>query len=955
MTDTATFNVEFTWFDPYIGDPDTDPDSWFDPVEDAEEFQKHSMVYMATQHIANGEPIMHKAQDGSGNESSWTIVRVLGEKGETALQSLVFARCENQPQTPVGGDIENPLPNPNPAEDGTVWHDGIPAGNAMHPVWMSSRTFSTLKGVGSETWSDPMIMKDVPNLFDVEYSLVHENPGTPEDNENNWHDPTELTPELQAQVWWIAQRWCGIEWSTDGIAPGWSPWEVLKVRGEDGSKAVPRMRGDWETDVPAGDWLLCGFTHTIVKDGVEVKVIEEYQDIVYRKIGEKNECFKCLISHQKSDLHDPAMQQYVWDEKTQSNKSEDGYWLRAESYEFLSTRLLNAEQIISDIIVQNTNITPGKWTKSVSDTGSPKTIYTQVVTENGRIEFKYRATEEEAWKKSIEIGYDFNSESGILIFYHTDGITPLYNLGPKGLAAHVLNSPTINDSNVYFDGYRMYSDVYTCYGVFFESSERSNLYNEGIRVLSLGTKDCAGYIRLLTGYNSVYSNTDPKFRYKLLEHGSSTVHMSLGFTVLDPITGEIIPYETSDSVPPASYPPGGAEVINFGSNTIGFVGIRYPDLKYQEIKFSFENNNVDTSYGILTSPVRHWQCIYIPMTDLYEISLGSNYTESIEAGKFFNVGMSGMPGVIRGRWIGEWSESGGTSTGSWYSRYDIMPDAYSTKLLGAAINNKSNDLGEFSDRFIFESGGASPLMSEDDCVSVLTSALKIVKRFIYTLINETERGICTQNQNVITLWVESGIQLAFQGATVSSTNSSHFVGAHFIAKSLIEAIFLNRLASESNSSGITLGYVFPHNQYFKYDNRTLTLTGCDPIVEKSLFGGGQRYKGSGSESIWGSFHGINGATEGINNRAYLMIDSVSGTIGDRDSSKSVSPIGNTYKITAYSEAFVNDQEEKDIRITLKYEPVDYITAFLDKGECGLPIYRSPQFSSQNILLDYFIK
>ena len=933
MTDTATFNVEFTWFDPYIGDPDTNPDEWFDPVEDADVFREHSMVYMATQHLSNGEPIMHESQDGSGNETSWTIVRVLGEKGETALQSLIFARCEKQPQTPEGGDIENPMPDPNPALDGTTWYDGIPGGDPFHPVWMSSRVFSTLKGVGTNVWTEPQILRDVPGQYDVEYSTVYENPGTPSDNPGNWMDPDDMTPEQQSQVWWLAQRWCGLEWSEDGINPGWSPWDVLKIRGEDGkdgSKAVPRMRGDWEEDIGYGDWILCGYTHTDVNaTGATITVTEEYQDLVYRTSGETQHCYKCLISHKKSDAYDPGLAQYVYDEGTQSYKSNDGYWLRAEQYEFLSTRLLNAEKIISEIISTSTLIVPGTWEKDKS--GNGKTVQTQVVTENGSIEFKYRYSEGESWRKSVEIGYDFTQDSGILVFYAADGVTPLYNLGPKGLAASVINSASINDKETYWSDYYDGGYYYRCNGVFFEKEERANLYDSEtgtIPTLSLGYDDCAGFVQFLQGKNRFYSHTDPKYRYKLLKHGSSTVHMSLGFTVINPLTGEAIDY---DDGTPAGYPSGNP-VIYFSGNTIGHVGIDYPTLKYQDIKFSFTHNGIEGSYGTLTYPVRHWSCVYVPMTDITDVaSVNSDY---VEANKTFSITFGANTQLINGRWIGQGDPATGPIGSGWYSRYDIVPDKCSSKILHAAIGDL--DTSDFMDYFTFVGDGESPLMSTDDCCDILTEALKIVKQVIYVLVRGTAYGVCCRSQNIISYWIETGLQRCMQTAMAGNVLGNLYLSSHLIAKKLLEAMINDRLISDEDSYGIVLGYVFPQDKYFKYEDSKLTLTSCDPIKVGTLFSEGVSYYSDAN-----GFEGIYAPQEGTKNRGYLMINSVSGTIGGRDSSISTTPIGNTYKITAYSEL---TEEGKNIHVTLKYEPVPYFTAFLEEGKCSMPSFTSPLVS-----------
>lgn len=972
MTDTATFNVEFTWFDPYIGTPDTEPDKWFDPVEDAQEFQEHSMVYMATQNIQNGDPVMF-TDPVTGQETSWTIVRVLGEKGEATVRSMVFARSEKQPATPVGGDIENPMPDPNPGADGITWSDGMPSGDFLHPVWTSMRTFSSLKGLGTD-WSEPMVIKDVPGYYDVQYSTVYDNPGDPTNNPGNWYDPEDsgVTVEMQVNTWWMAQRWYGIEWSKDGgITPEWSEWDIFRVRGEngkDGSKAIPRMRGDWEEDISYDDWILSGFYHNQVDltTGETVEIAEAYQDLVYRKIGEKQECFKCLISHQKNDVYDPANAVFEWNQKVQADISKDGVWMKAVSYEFLSTRLLNAEQIIANVVAgKRAEIfgeAPGKWK------GTDNDVYTRVVTEAGKIEFEYKLTDDgrdDTWVPLIQFGYEPKVGGGVLKFFR-DG-KQLYDLGPTGLSASEVNSPYCETLPYYESGYM--SDTYLAYGVIFEDEELKNISDASGNISDVpmsGTK-LVGREYTVKRSGWTLRRDDKDFYYKKLKTGSFIPQMTLPFDTISPIpiydpvtdtvvSGAEVPFEGD----PVWYPSASNPVIQFGPRTIGFMALNYPDVKYHNVGFSWAQV-IDRSYGILTYPLRGWNCVSETLTSLHDIdSMNDNGNYGTSIGSLLDIYCSGggiFPFHAR-------LDSISTEYGNEYLYHFILGDGTKQgdsqttakgghKLFNALMGGyEAGQLGEIDiDKLLesgyvkLESGNESELMSLSACEDVIREALLIVCKTISNFANYgpgSHGGFGMKRSANGSLTLTKGLQYAFYLALgtsgIGSTGNRTYRSSAYLAKNIINKII--RGGYDVTNKNV-IGYIFPENQYFKfedfdnYDSRDnvlqiVKLGEGETLVEQELLSGTEySVSTNGKYSIFDMYQNMP-VEDQSKHRAYLMVDSLSGKMGSTVTETS-GAIGNTYEISMEM-SYPSGGNSSDYSVTIKYKAVPKISAYLEAGK-----------------------
>lgn len=129
-----------------------------------------------------------------------------------AFKSTVFRRTNETPDRPTGGSYDSPVP------DDTTWSDGIPEGEAI--LWASTRTFtSDGQPPQDDAWSAPAQMTDTAS-FDVEYSSVESNPGTPESNPSNWSNTA------SSNTIWMATRSM-----KNGV---WTAWQVSKIKGEKG-------------------------------------------------------------------------------------------------------------------------------------------------------------------------------------------------------------------------------------------------------------------------------------------------------------------------------------------------------------------------------------------------------------------------------------------------------------------------------------------------------------------------------------------------------------------------------------------------------------------------------------------------------------------------------------------------------------------------------------------------
>jgi hypothetical protein len=66
--------------------------------------------------------------------------------------------------------------------------------------------------------------------FDVEFSPIESNPGTPTTNPNNWYDQTTDTNADWTNMIWMATRT-----NSNGV---WGNWNITKIKGEKGDSST---------------------------------------------------------------------------------------------------------------------------------------------------------------------------------------------------------------------------------------------------------------------------------------------------------------------------------------------------------------------------------------------------------------------------------------------------------------------------------------------------------------------------------------------------------------------------------------------------------------------------------------------------------------------------------------------------------------------------------------------
>ena len=158
------------------------------------------------------------ARDDEGNEYLGYDTLIIqgtraGASGQSTFKSIVFLRSNSTPSTPTGGSYASPVPS--------GWSDGIPDGEAI--LWSSTRIF-TIDGQAPQqsAWTTPRQMTDTSD-FDAEYSSVA-NPNPPSGHPNTntqWSNTSDSTT-----IWMATSE------KHNGV---WSAWQVMKVKGEDGT------------------------------------------------------------------------------------------------------------------------------------------------------------------------------------------------------------------------------------------------------------------------------------------------------------------------------------------------------------------------------------------------------------------------------------------------------------------------------------------------------------------------------------------------------------------------------------------------------------------------------------------------------------------------------------------------------------------------------------------------
>ena len=224
--------------------------------------------------------------------------------------STVFMRSASQPDTPSGGDYNNPLPE----TDG--WSDGVPEGTAK--LWFSQRKF-TIDGLEPQegAWSEPLSALSTSTLK-LMYSSDEECPKSPD------VAPTSVWSSIPD----LNSRWMAMRKITDGIE---SPWVLLNITGEgpaiDTTSAATPFMGEWDASTKY-------YGTKFRTDIVRVSGTSGADDpATYYYIANKAKNFDGVVTPQPGTTEG------------------DKYWLRfGANYDNLATGFLFSEKIGTDII-----------------------------------------------------------------------------------------------------------------------------------------------------------------------------------------------------------------------------------------------------------------------------------------------------------------------------------------------------------------------------------------------------------------------------------------------------------------------------------------------------------------------------------------------------------------------------------------------------------------------------
>ena len=74
--------------------------------------------------------------------------------------------------------------------------------------------------------------------YDVEFSPIETNPGTPDSHPENWHDPSESNIDWTTMIWRAEREYRNGEWGN---------WIIMKIKGEQGPQGPQGPAG------PGGD------------------------------------------------------------------------------------------------------------------------------------------------------------------------------------------------------------------------------------------------------------------------------------------------------------------------------------------------------------------------------------------------------------------------------------------------------------------------------------------------------------------------------------------------------------------------------------------------------------------------------------------------------------------------------------------------------------------------------
>jgi hypothetical protein len=248
-----------------------------------------------------------------------------------------------------------------------------------------------------------------------------------------------------------------------------------------------------------------------------------------------------------------------------------------------------------------------------------------------------------------------------------------------------------------------------------------------------------------------------------------------------------------------------------------------------------------------------------------------------------------------------------------------------------------------------ESGNESELMSLSACEDVIREALLIVCTTISNFANYgpgSHGGFGMKRSANGSLTLTKGLQFAFYLALgtsgIGSTGNRTYRSSAYLAKNIINKII--RGGYDATNKNV-IGYIFPENQYFKfedfdnYDSRDnvlqiVKLGEGESLVEQDLLSGTEySVSTNGKYSIFNMYQNMP-VEDQSKHRAYLMVDSLSGKMGSTVTETS-GAIGNTYEISMEM-SYPSGGNSSDYSITIKYKAVPKISAYLEAGKNWMP-------------------
>jgi hypothetical protein len=386
------------------------------------------------------------------------------------------------------------------------------------------------------------------------------------------------------------------------------------------------------------------------------------------------------------------------------------------------------------------------------------------------------------------------------------------------------------------------------------------------------------------------------------------------------------------------------------------MALKYPDVKYHSVGFSWASV-IDRSYGILTYPLRKWDCVCETLTSLHDIDSinDSNYDNTV--GDLLDIYCSGgsiFPFHAR---LDSISTDMGVSGGKYKYHFILADGSEGTTAKGGhkLFRTLIGDLYGVESGYVnidsllesgyvkLEAGNESELMSLSACEDIIKEALLIVCQTLANFVNHGPGGVGgfgMERYENGSLTLIHGIQYSFYLAMTTSgqgsTGDRTYRSSAYLAKNILNELFGG--AYDITNKHV-IGYLFPENQYFKfedfdnYDSRDnvlqiVKLGEGESLVEQDLLSGTEySVSTNGRYSIFDTYQNMP-VEDQSKHRAYLMVDSLSGKMGSTNTETS-GAIGNTYEI---SMEMSKPSGSDDYTMTIKYNAVPKISAYLEAGK-----------------------